>query len=84
VSNTDAVLGPDDPLSQNPRLHPGRRRHDSFSRTLWFDGRGLGASEGDVRDSIVGRIFDADLADLLDTVGFQRPAIVAGMPPVLW
>jgi class 3 adenylate cyclase len=69
---------PIDLLSEDPGFVRVRRRLDSFSRTLWFDGRGLGASEGDVRDSIVGRIFDADLMDLLDTVGFRRPAMVAG------
>jgi class 3 adenylate cyclase/pimeloyl-ACP methyl ester carboxylesterase len=54
-----------------------RRRLDSFSRSLWFDPRGVGASEGDPRDSVAGDIYDADLTALLDAVGFVRPAIIA-------
>jgi class 3 adenylate cyclase/pimeloyl-ACP methyl ester carboxylesterase len=54
-----------------------RRRLDTFSRSLWFDPRGVGASEGDPRDSPAGDIYDADLTALLDAVGFVRPAIIA-------
>jgi class 3 adenylate cyclase/pimeloyl-ACP methyl ester carboxylesterase len=36
----------------------------------------MGASEGSLRDSPAGDIFDADLIALLDAVGFQRPALV--------
>jgi class 3 adenylate cyclase len=53
-----------------------RRRLDTFSRTLWFDPRGMGASEGDPQDSLAGDIFDADLTALVDAVGFGRPAMV--------
>jgi pimeloyl-ACP methyl ester carboxylesterase len=38
----------------------------------------MGASEGDSRDALAGEIFDADLTALLDTVGFEQPAIVTG------
>jgi class 3 adenylate cyclase len=54
-----------------------RRRLDTFSRTLWFDPRGMGASEGDPQDSLARDIYDADLAALLDAVAVQRPTIVA-------
>ena len=55
-----------------------RRRLDTFSRTLWFDPRGFGQSEGDPWDSLAGEIADADVTALLDTVGFQQPAMVGG------
>jgi pimeloyl-ACP methyl ester carboxylesterase len=68
---------PMDLLSEDPGFLRVRRRLDGFSRTLWFDARGTGASEGDPRDSLAGDIFDADVTSLLDAVGFQRPALVA-------
>jgi class 3 adenylate cyclase/pimeloyl-ACP methyl ester carboxylesterase len=55
-----------------------RRRLDSFSRSLWFDPRGVGASKGDPADSVAGDAYDADITALLDAVGFERPAIVGG------
>jgi class 3 adenylate cyclase len=67
---------PMDLLSDDPGFVRVRRRLGTFSRTLWFDLRGLGASEGDPRDAIPGEIFDADVIALLDAVGFRRPAIV--------
>jgi class 3 adenylate cyclase len=69
---------PIDLLSDDPGFVRVRRRLDSFSRTLWFDARGTGTSEGDPKDTIPGEIMDTDLTALLDAVGFQRPAIVAG------
>jgi class 3 adenylate cyclase len=63
-------------LSEDPGFVRVRRRLDSFSRTLWFDARGTGTSEGDPRDAIPGGIFDADVTALLDAGGFQRPAMV--------
>jgi pimeloyl-ACP methyl ester carboxylesterase len=67
-----------DALSDDPGFVRVRRRLGTFSRTLWFDARGLGASEGDPRDSLPGEIFDADVTALLDAVGFERPAMVGG------
>jgi class 3 adenylate cyclase len=73
-----ATAVPIDLLSDDPGFVRVRRRLDSFSRTLWFDARGTGTSEGDPRDTIPGEIMDTDLTALLDAVGFQRPAMVAG------
>jgi class 3 adenylate cyclase/pimeloyl-ACP methyl ester carboxylesterase len=70
------VMPPIDPLSDDPGFIRVRRRLDSFSRTLWFDHRGLGSSEGDPRDATAGGMFDADLIALFDAVGFERPALV--------
>ena len=67
---------PIDLLSEDPSFVRVRRRLDRFSRTLWFDGRGMGASEGDPRDAIPGGIFDADVLVLINDVGFEQPAIV--------
>jgi class 3 adenylate cyclase len=68
---------PIDLLSDEPGFIRVRKRLDSFSRSMWFDARGLGASEGDAWDFLAGDIFDADVTALLDAVGFQRPALVA-------
>jgi class 3 adenylate cyclase/pimeloyl-ACP methyl ester carboxylesterase len=68
---------PIDLLSEDPGFVRVRRRLDTFSRTLWFDPRGMGASEGDPQDSLVADIYDADLTAMLDAVGFERPALVA-------
>jgi class 3 adenylate cyclase len=72
---------PIDLLSEEPGFVRLRRRLDSFSRTLWFDLRGVGASEGNSRDAMPGGIIDADVLALLDAVGFERPALVAGGVP---
>jgi pimeloyl-ACP methyl ester carboxylesterase len=69
---------PIDLLSEDPGFVRVRRRLGTFSRTLWFDARGTGTSEGDLRDSLAGDIFGADVTALLDAVGFEQPAIVTG------
>ena len=53
---------PIDLLLEDPGFIRFRRRLGSFSRTVWFDARGWGASEGDPRDANVSEVFDADLA----------------------
>jgi class 3 adenylate cyclase len=68
---------PIDLLSEDPGFLRLRKRLGTFSRTVWWDRRGRGASEGDPRDSLAGEIFRADLAAVLDAVGFDRPALVA-------
>jgi class 3 adenylate cyclase len=69
---------PIDALSEDPGFVRVRNRVGTFSRTAWFDGRGFGASEGDARNSHPREISDADLTAVLDAVGFERPALVAG------
>jgi len=49
---------PIDLLSEDPGFLRVRRRLESFSRTLCFDARGRGASEGDPRDSVAGDSFE--------------------------
>jgi class 3 adenylate cyclase len=68
---------PIDLLSEDPGFVRLRKRLDTFSRTVWFDARGWGASEGDTMDYVRGEISDADIIAVLDAVGFERPALVA-------
>jgi class 3 adenylate cyclase len=68
---------PVDLLSEDPGFVRLRRRLGTFSRAVWLDPRGVGASEGDARDSNAEEIFDADLTALLDAARFERPALVA-------
>jgi class 3 adenylate cyclase/pimeloyl-ACP methyl ester carboxylesterase len=68
---------PIDVQSEDPGFIRFRRRLGSFSRTLWFDPKGMGASEGGHRGPRAGDIYNSDLTALLDAVGFQHPAIVA-------
>jgi pimeloyl-ACP methyl ester carboxylesterase len=67
---------PIDLLSEDPGIIRVRRRLGTFSRTVWFDRRGLGASEGDPRASLADETCDADLTAVIDAVGFERPALV--------
>jgi class 3 adenylate cyclase len=74
-----AVAGlPLDLLGEDPGFIRVRRRLGTFARTVWFDARGMGASEGDPRDLPSPGVFDADLTAVLDAVAFQHPALVAG------
>jgi pimeloyl-ACP methyl ester carboxylesterase len=73
-----SIAQPLDILGEDAGFIRVRRRLGTFSRTVWFDARSLGASEGDPRDSVAGETFDADLTAVLDAAGFERPAIVAG------
>jgi class 3 adenylate cyclase len=68
---------PIDFLADDPGFIRMRKRLGTFSRTAWPDARGMGASEGDRRDSNPGEISDADIAAVLDAVGFTRAALVA-------
>ena len=71
------VAYPIDLLSEDPGFVRLRRRLGTFSRSVWFDARGNGASEGDFQDALRHEIFDADLIAVLNAVGFERPAVVA-------
>jgi len=76
---------PIDLLSDDPGFMRLRRRLETFSCTVWFDARGIGASEGDPRTALVGDISDADLTAVMDAVGFERPALAGadpGMPQI--
>jgi class 3 adenylate cyclase len=72
-----AAVIPVDLLGEDPGFVRFRKRLGTFSRTLWFDSGGWGASEGDPRDSLPGEISDANLNAVLDAVAFDRPVLVA-------
>jgi class 3 adenylate cyclase len=71
------IAVPIDLLSEDPGFVRFRRRLGSFSRTVWFDARGTGASEGDPPFADAKTTHQADLSAVLDAVGFERPALVA-------
>ena len=71
------VAYPIDLLSEDPGFVRLRKRLGTFSRTVWSDARGVGASEGDFQNALRPEIFDADLIAVLDAVGFERPVLVA-------
>jgi class 3 adenylate cyclase len=52
------------------------KRLGGFSRTGWFEGRGMGASSGDYQDRLVEETRDADLTAVLDAVGCERVILV--------
>jgi len=68
---------PTDLLAEDAGFIRLRKRLGTFSRTVWFESRGVGASEGDPRDCNLRATFDADLTALLDAAGLQRPVLVA-------
>jgi class 3 adenylate cyclase len=68
---------PIDVLSEDPGFARLRRRLDTFSRSVWLDPRGSGASEGDYRDYLRGDICEADFTAVLDALRLERPALVA-------
>jgi class 3 adenylate cyclase/pimeloyl-ACP methyl ester carboxylesterase len=71
------VAYPIDLLSEDPGFVRLRKRLGTFSRIVWSDARGVGASEGDFQKAQRPEIFDADLMAVLDAVGFERPVLVA-------
>jgi class 3 adenylate cyclase len=67
---------PIDLLWDDPGFIRVSRRLGTFSRTVWFEPRGFGGSEGDRRDSIIAEVFDADLAAVLDAAGCEQVALL--------
>jgi class 3 adenylate cyclase/pimeloyl-ACP methyl ester carboxylesterase len=62
------------------------RRLGGFSRTVWCESRGIGASGGDPLDFYVDEITDADLTAVLDAAECERVVLVGtshGGPPVI-
>jgi pimeloyl-ACP methyl ester carboxylesterase len=67
---------PIDLLWDDPGFLRLSKRLGSFTRTVWFEPRGFGASEGDRRDSLVAEVFDADLGAVLDAAGCEQVALL--------
>jgi class 3 adenylate cyclase len=77
----DLVIAPGtrisiDLLWDDPGFIRMSKRLGTFSRTVWFEPRGSGASEGDRLDFFVGEVFDADLGAVLDAAGCERVALL--------
>jgi len=71
------VLGfPVDLWWEEPGFARVAKRLGGFSRTVWYDGRGQGASGGDFRDRFVDEIVDTDLAAVLEAAGCERVVLV--------
>ena len=68
---------PIDLLWDEPSFVRIARRLGGFGRLVSCDGRGMGASGGDLRDRYVEEIVDADLTAVLDAVGSERVVLVA-------
>ncbi|MDQ6852719.1 MAG: adenylate/guanylate cyclase domain-containing protein [Actinomycetota bacterium] len=67
---------PIDLLWDEPSFVRFTKRLGSFSRTVQWDGRGMGASGGDFQDVFVDAIVEADLTAVLDAVGCERAVLV--------
>jgi class 3 adenylate cyclase len=52
------------------------RRLGGFSRTVWCEARGIGASGGSFEDRYIDDVVDADLTAVLDAVGCERAVLV--------
>ena len=63
---------PFDLLWDDPGFIRFSRRMSTFSRTIWFDLRGWGASEGNAGDGLIGEVLDADMSAVLDGVACER------------
>jgi class 3 adenylate cyclase len=71
-----AMTLPVDLFWEEPSFVRAARRLGGFSRTVWCEGRGMGASGGDFLDRFVEGIVDADLTVVLDAVGCERVVLV--------
>jgi class 3 adenylate cyclase len=67
---------PIDLLWDDPGFVRVSERLGRFSRVVWFQPRGTGASEGDFHLGFVGKLAASDLAAVLDAVGADRVALV--------
>jgi class 3 adenylate cyclase/pimeloyl-ACP methyl ester carboxylesterase len=66
---------PIDLMWDDPGLIRIRKRLGTFARTIWFETRGWGASEGGAIEP--GELADADLTSVLDAVG-AAPVVLVG------
>ncbi len=77
---------PVDLFWEEPSFVRVAKRFGGFSRTVWCDDRGMGASGGNFQDRFVEEIVDADLTAVLDAVGCERVVLVGsdqGGPTVI-
>ena len=65
-----------DLLWEDPGFAHFVKRLRGFSRSVWCEGRGLGASGGDLFDAFVGEVADADATAVLDAAGCEQVVLV--------
>jgi class 3 adenylate cyclase len=70
------LIAPMDLLWDEPGHVRVAKRVGGFSRTVWFGGRGSGASGGNFEDQFIHEIVDADLTAVLDAAGCEQVALV--------
>jgi len=71
-----ALVTPIDLLWDEPGFVRFAKRLGGFTRTVFCEPRGIGASGGDPRDGFVEEIADGDVTAVLDAVGSQRVVLV--------
>lgn len=71
---------PFDLLREDPGFNRFAKRLARFSRTVWYEGRGMGASGGSSRDLWVDENADADITAVLDTLGSEQ-VVLSGCGP---
>jgi class 3 adenylate cyclase len=69
---------PVDLLWDEPAAVRVRKRLSGFSRTIFFDVRGSGSSEGNPLDGAIGERFAEDVHAVLDAVGSERAVLLCG------
>jgi len=69
---SSALSFPIDLLWEDPGFVRFAKRLGHFTRTIWCEFRGMGASGGDFEDGLAEETADADLTALLDAARFER------------
>ncbi len=75
---SSALSFPIDLLWEDPGFVRFARRLGRFSRTVWCEYRGMGASGGNFRDQLAEDVADADLTAVLDAAGCAQ-VVLLGM-----
>jgi class 3 adenylate cyclase len=78
-----SVNHPIDLLWEEPSFARFAKRLDSFSRTMWCGGRGIGASGGNFFDIFNEESTVNDIATVLDSVGWEQ-AVLVGPGMAAW
>jgi len=71
-----ASPSPIDLLWDEPNFVRLARRLGGFSRTVWCEARGMGASGGNYQDRFVDEIVDADITAVLNAVGCEQVVLL--------
>jgi class 3 adenylate cyclase/pimeloyl-ACP methyl ester carboxylesterase len=69
---------PVDLMWDDPWFQRLSKRLGTFSRTVWFEARGIGASGGDYRTLVTGEHHDADVLAVLAAAVGSEPVALAG------